>query len=296
MLGTGNAIGQTALYAGRRSRALLDAFLALVFMAFSFRLLNSSYAGPCIRVRRSSDNTQLDIGFVAGWLDVAALLTFVGAGSGYIVTWYDQSGSGRHHTNATTAAQSRIVNAGVLDIVPNLRPAPLWGGSSRLNAAASVAWPGGSMQSFAVFSTDALANRHMFSHGITGTAGVFITPYRNGAQFDWLGGDCVITGNGYNAGQAPRAVAATPGIASGTLRQMTALLSAAERSIRVDGAVKTLRTGLTGAVPAISGTSYFGAPTSGDGIPGSFAEFIMLNGALDPTIIEADQKSAWATP
>lgn len=97
------------------------AFTPADFMAdtpsllLSMRLLNPSYSGDCLRVRRSLDNTEQDIGFDGDELDTAALLTFCGAGSGYIVTWYDQSGNGNNFTQATSGNQPRIVNSGVLD-------------------------------------------------------------------------------------------------------------------------------------------------------------------------------------
>lgn len=128
---------------GRR-RAPLDGLLALLFAAFSFRLLSSAHSGPCIRVRRSSDNALTDIGFAGGWLDIAALLTFVGAGSAYVVTWYDQSGQGRHITYGTAAGQPRIVNAGVPDIAPNGRPVIVMGAGKMLaSAALSSGMPAG---------------------------------------------------------------------------------------------------------------------------------------------------------
>lgn len=119
-----------------RLRAPLDGFAAVLFAAFSFRLLVSAYTGPCIRVRRSSDNALMDIGFSAGWLDVAALLAFVGAGSGYVVTFHDQSGRGRHITQTTAAAQRRIVNAGLVESFGG-RPA-LAGGAGQYYGSA---WP-----------------------------------------------------------------------------------------------------------------------------------------------------------
>jgi len=63
-------------------------------MAYSLRLLRTAYAGDCMRVERSSDSTQQDIGFVDGYLDVESLLTFAGVGDAKVVTWYDQSGNG----------------------------------------------------------------------------------------------------------------------------------------------------------------------------------------------------------
>lgn len=83
--------------------------------AYSTRLLRTAYAGSCMRVRRSSDNTQQDIGFTGGVLDEASLLSFTGGGSGFVVTWYDQSGNGNNATQATQANQMRIVNSGVVE-------------------------------------------------------------------------------------------------------------------------------------------------------------------------------------
>lgn len=44
----------------------------------------------CIRVRRSSDNTEKDIGFKNNFLDIDDLLSFVGSGNGYITTTYSK--------------------------------------------------------------------------------------------------------------------------------------------------------------------------------------------------------------
>jgi hypothetical protein len=83
-------------------------------LALSLRKITSKTT-LCIRVRRSNDNAELDIGFASKVLDTNALLTFCGANSGYVVTWYDQSGNGNHVTQATASAQPRIVNNGILE-------------------------------------------------------------------------------------------------------------------------------------------------------------------------------------
>ena len=83
--------------------------------AYSLRKLDKDYAGSAIRVRRSNDNAESDIGFTSsGDLDTAALKTFVGANNGRIVTWYDQSGNARNKTNATAAQQPEIMFLGVI--------------------------------------------------------------------------------------------------------------------------------------------------------------------------------------
>jgi hypothetical protein len=93
----------------------LDPYLSSLWGAYSLGQLNTSYVGPAIRVRRSNDDAEDDIDFVAGVLDTAGLATFVGANDAFITTWYDQSGGGHHLAQATAGAQPRIVDGGVLD-------------------------------------------------------------------------------------------------------------------------------------------------------------------------------------
>jgi len=85
-----------------------------------YRKLRTAYAGSAFRVRRDDLAVQ-DIGFVGNLVDTAALLTFVGAGSGFVTILYDQSGNGRDLAQATVANQPRIVNAGVLEAFPSGR-------------------------------------------------------------------------------------------------------------------------------------------------------------------------------
>lgn len=91
---------------------LLDTYTG--YSAFSFRKLRTAYAGNCIRVRRKSDNTESNIGFVSNYLDTASLKTFVGTSSsdtGYVTTWYDQVGS-LNFTQATATNQPLVMATG----------------------------------------------------------------------------------------------------------------------------------------------------------------------------------------
>ena len=74
----------------------------------------SSTSTNSLRVRRSSDNAEQDIGFVSDTLDTASLLTFVGSNDGFVTTYYDQSGNSSNFTQSSAAAQPMIVNAGVV--------------------------------------------------------------------------------------------------------------------------------------------------------------------------------------
>jgi hypothetical protein len=80
---------------------------------YSLRQL-SGYSGSAIRVRRSSDNTEQDIGFSSGVLDNASLSSFVGAGDGFVTAWYEQTGFGNDLKNSGATSQPQIVFSGTI--------------------------------------------------------------------------------------------------------------------------------------------------------------------------------------
>lgn len=91
---------------------LLDEYPAEA--AYSFRVLSSSFANAAVvRVRRSSDNAELD--FTAEDITTSVLINWVGAGNdGFVETWYDQSGNGNNATQLTASSQPKIVENGAL--------------------------------------------------------------------------------------------------------------------------------------------------------------------------------------
>jgi hypothetical protein len=74
---------------------------------------NQQYA---FRVRRSVDDSVLDIGFYGMNIDIYSLLSFVGNGSGFITILYDATGNGNHLIQSDSTRQPRIVNNGALEI------------------------------------------------------------------------------------------------------------------------------------------------------------------------------------
>jgi len=79
------------------------------------RRLSSTYTGALIRVRRSSDNTEQDIGYNgSNVLDESALTTFVGANNGFVTKIYDQSGNSAFASQSTAANQPKIVSSGTI--------------------------------------------------------------------------------------------------------------------------------------------------------------------------------------
>ena len=91
---------------------ILDEYPA--YAAFSLQKLSASYSGSAIRVRRSSDNAEQDIGFTNNNLDSSSLLTFVGAGDGFVTTVYNQINVAYNFTQPTANSQPKIVSSGAL--------------------------------------------------------------------------------------------------------------------------------------------------------------------------------------
>ena len=114
----GRQIGTPVLAEGQTA-GLLETYSGAA-AAYSLRKLRNGYVGFAIRVRRSSDNTEQDIAFnTSGGLDTVSLLAFVGAGNGFVTTWYDQSGNGKHAYQISASNQPRIVLGGAIDLINN---------------------------------------------------------------------------------------------------------------------------------------------------------------------------------
>jgi hypothetical protein len=80
--------------------------------AYSLRLLDNTYSGNAIKVRRASDNAEQDIAFSNNELDTASLETFASGTDAFVTTWYDQSGNANNATQTTAANQPKIVSSG----------------------------------------------------------------------------------------------------------------------------------------------------------------------------------------
>jgi hypothetical protein len=106
---------------------LLDTYPSAA-AAYSLRKLRTAYAGSAIRVRRSSDNAEQDIGFSGGNLDTSALTTFVGANNGFVTTFYDQSGNFLNAIQTTAVNQPQIVSSGTI-LTENSKPSLRFNGS-----------------------------------------------------------------------------------------------------------------------------------------------------------------------
>ena len=108
---------------------LLDTYTGAA-AAYSLRKLRTAYTGDAIRVRRSNDNAEADIGFnVFGELDTVALAAHCGSNDGFVVTWYDQA-STNDATQSTTANQPKIYDGTTGVVTENGKPAVEFDGST----------------------------------------------------------------------------------------------------------------------------------------------------------------------
>lgn len=99
----------------------------------ALRVAVAGYSGPLVRVRRSSDSAEIDVSALQnGALDVPSLLSFVGAGSGFIVRWYDQKYQG-DWVQGVHGNQPVIVNSGIIQ-TENSKPKIVFSGQQFMTA------------------------------------------------------------------------------------------------------------------------------------------------------------------
>ena len=81
--------------------------------AYALRRLFGLYTGPQVRLRRSTDNVEVDVTFDKyGNVENFNLDGWLGGATGYVVTWYDQGSGANHVTQTTTTSQPFIVTSG----------------------------------------------------------------------------------------------------------------------------------------------------------------------------------------
>ena len=98
--------------------------------AYSLRRLRSAYTGPAVRVRRASNNDELDIYFNRdGSLDTATLEAFCAGTDGFVKVWYDQGQGGNDAEQTSTASQPQIVSSGSV-VTENGKPAVYFDGAN----------------------------------------------------------------------------------------------------------------------------------------------------------------------
>ena len=108
---------------------LLDTYTGAA-AAYSLRQLRTAYTGDAVRVRRSNDNAEADIGFSNGELDTTALAAHCGSNDGFVKTLYDQSGNTDDATQTSTSNQPKIYDGTTGVMTENGKPTMDFDGSN----------------------------------------------------------------------------------------------------------------------------------------------------------------------
>jgi len=149
MLGLGTAVNRGGFVSAAPAAKLLDTYSGAA-AAYSLRQLSNSYSGNTVKVRRASDNAELDISFSNGELDTSAISTHCGSSDGFISVWYDQSGNLNNATQSTAASQPKIHDATTGVLTENGKPAIDFDGSNDQLFSASTYTPTTSMAQIVV--------------------------------------------------------------------------------------------------------------------------------------------------
>lgn len=267
------------------------------------RRLSTSYTGPLVRVRRSSDSTEADIGYTAGGaLDTTALLAFVGSGSGFVKTLYDQSGNARHLTQATAAAQPRIVNSGVLD-TNNTRPTMVASGAQFFDTTTAHRWAAGAMTAFACIQpsgTQVNAASSLWAEGVNGATTYY------GCNFGGTGGTAMQMSIVNDAGTTSVNTAAYTETAMTTrLTQVTILDTGLAMTIFGNGSAPSGAVSYNRSAYTLTPTRFglLCRPRASNGVDrqwtGSLSELVFFPAALsdaERSAKQANQKGYFSTP
>jgi len=270
----------------------LDGVTALPALSFSLRRLSSTYTGSAIRIRRSSDNTQADVPFTsAGALDTTALTTFVGSGSGFVTTWYDQSGYARNAVQTSLAAQPILVTNGVVETI-NGQPTVRFSGNAYLTVPFVTRDSWTLVASFAATTTDASSS---YFHG----------PAIFGADTNGLATDVAmgVVVNGrwtLGAGQPSGGwtLSGTSTINDGSTRVATQrrTLPAGTVDLWINGASDGASTGLTSAHDQAPSTAAMGANSTAPTRwwMGTMSEVVLYGSSLSTTDRQTVERSQGA--
>ncbi len=129
--------------------------------AYSLRRLNGDYVGPIVEVRRGSDDATLNVGYNSNnLLNTDALEIFCAGTTGWVRTWFDQSGAGLNVVQTGENKQPQIVAAGSTLVDSDNLPILKFDGSAGFEVN-NTNFDIGSLSSFVVGKYDDTSNQEM---------------------------------------------------------------------------------------------------------------------------------------
>ena len=174
----GRQIGDPVLAAGQTAN-LLETYYG-AGAAYSTRRIRTTYTGPALRVRRSSDNTEQDINFnTNGDLNTTELISFTGTSNGFVTKWYDQSGNGRDMIQTTAANQPQISMNGIV-FTEKGKPTITSTGANVMSTSTSIPVTTNAVSTFALLRTNIIKSNSNGGGMFLGfIAGAHLSPSRN---------------------------------------------------------------------------------------------------------------------
>jgi len=267
---------------------LLDAYTGAT-VAYSYRKLRTAYAGSAVRIRRSSDSAEQNVGFSGNDFDTATAASFIGGGTGFVVTWFDQSGNGYDVTQATTGQQPTYSATGI-----GTMPASLFtsGSSTRLRTVVdSVAFNSIPASLFirSYVTAGSNSDARIFSFAASGFNDFSSLPSFNLQRGPGSGNNYLGQRNSLSIG----------GIAEtdGTAYRVSLIFDGTNGTIRLNNASPST-TAFTAALGGTVATINVGCSASGGSfITGGISEIVFWpsDQTANRTSINADQLAYWGT-
>lgn len=259
--------------------ALESVDTTLLTMAFSLRLLLSSWGGPLVTLRRSTDNAVQDFyPLFNGKIDAAAVTTWLNGATATISVWHNQTGLPN-----SNAFSSLLNEQPGIDLSGNM--AAIYNGNNRLTCGLSVTDATNAGNNGTLLTVVSSANTNSGSFGAWTSAG------RWSSHMNWSDGNCY-----FDTGPCCQAPRAFTNSSQTVLSQYTFVRSATAQESRKRGVSKV--SGLVSGVASVN--SGFGiGHTVDSGLPshtGNIAEMVLFKTDLTAgqlTLIETEQISYW---
>lgn len=305
------------------SRPILDQIGITPSFAFSTRKLREAYTGPSLRLRRATDNSQVDVAFDAtGVVSSSSIVTLAVAGTSgaaigttatlsayqganplYVSIWYDQGANGYHGIQNTASRQPvfTLSSAGSTNQYASLQFTGTSKHSVIVNQTLNTLLTSGIRGS--VFMNARVQNgntsNNSFGHSDTGNNAIRWT-----AHINWPdGANQMYTDLGSMEGTRSFLNDATVGL--NRYRQYSIIRLSSNKIVRVSGVDRNnIALSLTSRTWQSNSTFGVGIATGSldalgqNGFTGNISEFILYNTDLNNTqypIFERNQMQFWGT-
>lgn len=294
-------------------KLVLDLYEGNPSFAYSLRKLKRDYNGFAVKIRRSSDNAEVNVYFDTNDIvsnssnvtvtaigtssliigQVLNYATFIGANTAFVTTWYDQGTNAYHATQTTVAVQPRLVlnSAGPLNTLPSI----LYDGTAPPDYL-NVSQPIQNLTNSGINGSFLLVCKPTQNTGQLSFGTRFASEWRWAFHINWSDGNCY-----FDASEI--CCAGNRAFANGgninLYKQYSFVRGTTFKTLRINGIATTLNNAAAASTANTGGSFFIGAWSGLPGSTGFFgntSEIIMFptdltNIQLAP--VESNQVSFW---